>query len=359
MEMAVLSRKGKKDHQKYRTILLGVLFMAASFLGACQPASVVAEPNPELLGAIPAGLSDQGVAALTSLEQIDDFPLYTMVYSGDLAEIETTAARQRFGNEPAWACSLFAALGDSEEILFGRNFDWDFSPALLLFMDPPGGYASVSMVDIYYLGFGGERAFGITDLPLEEQVELLQAPLLPFDGMNEEGLMVGMAAVPPGNMEMDPAKETIDSLMVIRKILDQAATVDEAVEIIRSYNIDMVGTPIHYLIAEKSGRSALVEFSNGEMVVIPSQQAWQSATNFLLSETPSGSEISCGRFAAIEEQLAALEGSISPPRAMRLLEGVAQPSTQWSVVYRASAGEIWVVMGGKYNQIHKLTSGLE
>ena len=280
-----------KYHSKHLAYFLILLIILVAPLWACQSGSVVAEPNLDLLENVPHELSVQDAATLSSLHQIDDFPLYTMVYEGDLPFDEDISASQRYGEEPAWACSLFAAYGDPDEILYGRNFDWDFSPALLLFMDPPGGYASVSMVDIYYLGFGGERAFGITDLPLEEQVGLLDAPYIPFDGMNEAGLAVGMAAVPPGGMEEDPAKETIDSLMVIRKILDGAATIDEAVEIIQSYNIDMGSTPIHYLISEKSGQSALIEFSKGKIVVLPNEYPWQMATNFLMSETSTPQEI--------------------------------------------------------------------
>ena len=188
---------------------------------------------------------------------------------------------------------------------------------------------------------------------------MLDALYIPFDGMNEAGLVVGMAAVPPGGMEEDPAKETIDSLMVIRKILDQAATIEEAVDIIRSYNIDMGSTPIHYLISEKSGRSALIEFSKGEIVVLPNEYSWQMATNFLMSQTSRSQDINCGRYRAIEEKLTDLGGKISPDQAVDLLEDVAQPLTQWSVVYRLSAEEVWVVMGGKYNQIHKIDSGFE
>jgi Flp pilus assembly protein TadD len=33
-------------------------------------------------------------------------------------------------------------------MFYGRNFDWDFSPALLLFTNPPDGYASVSRGDL-------------------------------------------------------------------------------------------------------------------------------------------------------------------------------------------------------------------
>ena len=349
----------EKDCSKYFVCLLALLTILVAPLWACQLGSVVVEPNPELLENVPPELSIHDIATLSSLEQIDDFPLYTMVYEGDLALGGESTALQKYGKEPAWACSFFAAYGDPDEILYGRNFDWDFSPALLLFMNPPGGYASVSMVDIYYLGFGGDQAFGIEDLSLEEQVGLLDAPYIPFDGMNETGLVVGMAAVPPSNMWEDPAKETIDSLMVIRKILDQAATIDEAVGIIQSYNIDMGSTPIHYLISENNGRSALIEFSKGEIVVLPNENLWQLATNFLMSETRTSRDISCGRYRAIEEKLTDLGGKISPHQAVDLLDDVAQPSTQWSVVYRVSIGEVWVVMGGKHNEIHKIESGFE
>jgi len=52
------------------------------------------------------------------------------------------------------------------------------------------------MVDIAYLGFEGSKAGALTNLPLVERRALLDAPSLPFDGMNERGLAIGMAAVP-------------------------------------------------------------------------------------------------------------------------------------------------------------------
>jgi len=94
---------------------------------------------------------DAETATLASLEQIDDYPLYTMRYVGDYPRTfpEVSELPGRWG--AAWACSLFAALGDPDNRLYGRNFDWQYSPALLLFTDPPDGYASVSMVDLAYL----------------------------------------------------------------------------------------------------------------------------------------------------------------------------------------------------------------
>lgn len=255
---------------------------------------------------LPPGMSEAGAETLMTLEQLDDFPLYTMQYLAAYDQDLVLEATDMIPNLPTatWACSLFAAMGDPEEMFFGRNFDWEFSPALLLFTYPPDGYAAVSMVDIAYLGYGDGEAFGLTELPLNELTDLLIAPYLPFDGMNEAGLAVGMAAVPPGGLTTDPEKETVGSLLAIRKILDKAATVNEAIVILKSYNIDFLeGPPLHYLIADKSGRSALVEFSKGEVKVIPNADPWQMTTNFLISETWSDPETMCWRYAVISERM--------------------------------------------------------
>jgi len=346
-----LKRKKFLVKTQYLLLLLTILFLISS----CQAVSLVLEdPAAEKIDQIPPGMSQAEGATLGSLEQIDLFPLYTMVYEAEYSQegVDVLIDKE---NAQSWACSLFAAMGDPEDMLFGRNFDWDFSPALLLFTNPPDGYASVSMVDIAYLGYGEERAFGLVDLPLIERSGLLDAPYLPFDGMNETGLAVGMAAVPAGEMEDDPGKVTIDSLMVIREILDQAATVDEAVDILESYNIDWgSGPPLHYLIAEKSGRSALVEFSRGKIVVIPNRDPWQLATNFLVSETGTSPEGNCWRYEMISGQLREGNGQLNPGQALNLLTEVAQESTQWSVVYGISRGEIRVVMGGDYGNLHLL-----
>lgn len=330
--------------------------MIGLLLGGCQARTVVLEAPPEVdSNLIPDGMSVEEANTLTSLQQVDDYPLYTMIYQVNYPNLDAAGRLQPGTQERVdWACSLFAAFGDPDEMLFGRNFDWDFSPGLLLFTDPEEGYASVSMVDLYYLGYGYEEAYGLTDLPLEDLASLLKAPYLPFDGMNETGLVVGMAAVPDGGMALDPDKETVDSLMVIRKILDGAATIEEAVAIIRAYNIDWGSGPtLHYLVAEASGRSALIEFSRGEILLLENQQPWQAATNFLVSETWTDPTTHCWRYGVITDQLESRGGRIGASEAMDLLEDVSQESTQWSVVYRISAGEVWIAMGRDFQTVHQ------
>jgi hypothetical protein len=305
------------------------------------------------------GLSIEECATLRSLKKVDDYPLYTMHYYGDYGQanqVDTTADRITEDELPttglAWGCSLFAAYADCENGLFGRYFDWRFSPAVLLFTDPPDGYASVSMVDIAYLVSDGDIN-DLDTLPGGTRLPLLEAPFWPFDGMNEHGLVVGMAAVPAGQGASDPGKESIDSLMVMRKMLDGARDVDEALEIFTGYNIDMGGgPPLHYLFADASGRSLLLEFYEGELVILPNETTWQQATNFLRASAGETAEGQCWRYDRIGERLSEAEGSLSSHEAVELLEGVAQDNTQWSIVYGMTTGEINVTMGRQYDTVH-------
>ncbi|MGD8554380.1 MAG: carcinine hydrolase/isopenicillin-N N-acyltransferase family protein [Anaerolineales bacterium] len=307
-------------------------------------------------------LSDYEFATLSSLKQVDDHPLYTMYFYGEYEAPEfylTSAApsgaewaKLTEAFEP-WACTLFAALADEEHMLYGRNFDWHFSPAILLFTDPPDGYASVSMVDIAYFGFSDPEDHPLTDRPLDELTPLLAAPHWPFDGVNDQGLAVGIAAVPPGNMRMDLSKPTTSSLGVVRLILDNAKDVDEAVVILEGHNIDFGGgPPVHYLIADRSGQAALVEFYQGEMHVHPNQQPWHVATNFLLAEYGNQAPGTCWRYDLITSALRQTGGRLDLPTAMDLLEQVSQEVTEWSIVYEISSGKISVVMGRQYDQAH-------
>jgi hypothetical protein len=252
-----------------------------------------------------------------------------------------------------WACSLFAALGDAENRLYGRNFDWEHSPALLVFTDPPEGYASVSVVDIAYLGFQGERSQALLELSLVDRAALLSASTMPFDGMNERGLVVGMTAVPPGGMRPDPEKQTIDSLGIIWQILDQASNIEEAIALFQKYNIDFEGgPPIHYLLADATGQAALVEFYQGEIEILLNEKPWHLATNFLRTSVQGSAHGQCWRYDRLSQGLANGGGKLSMQEAMSLLAQVAQEGTQWSVVYGMSSGEIEIVMGRRYENMH-------
>jgi len=357
---------------------IGVALIAGLIFAACGPTAIntpigqptltpvpivqstataapVVQPTTTPVPVIPptaeATLSEQQVATLNSLKKVDDYPLYTMHYYGSSASSSVGLLSVNANLPRTWACSLFAALGGADKV-YGRNFDWVDSPALLLFNHPTDGYASVSMVDLAYLGFG-DKVNQLTELSLDQRQALLDAPALPFDGMNERGLVVGMAAVPAGNVPPNPNKETIDSLMVIRKMLDQAGTVDEAVTIFQRYNIEWGSGPaLHYLIADQSGDAALVEFYQGKIHVIPNDRPWHLATNFLLSSVAGNTTGQCPRYDKIDQRLSTLEGKLNLSDAMSLLSDVAQTNTQWSIVYGMSTGEVRVTMERQPDRTH-------
>jgi len=339
------------------------MVLALGLLSSCFTAPVKQTPTliPSSSPTPPptaGSLSADQLATLSSLEQLDDHPLYTMRYVGTYAEPALSSVSQPAAGRaarPIWGCALFAALGDPAQRLYGRTFDWRPSPAVLLFTDPPDGYASVSMVDIEYLGFTGSRAENLLKLPLEERAALLEAPALTFDGMNDQGVAVGMAAVAPGGMQPDPNKRTIDELAVMREILDHASSVDEALTIFERYNVDMGNVPLHYLVASAAGNSALVEFYEGKMVVFQNDGPWQLATNFLVASMAGRTAGECPRYDRIEERLQELDGRLNPAGALRLLGDVsqggaqAQSTTQWSVVYDMVAADIHIVTDREYS----------
>ena len=331
-------------------LLISILFLLAG-CSMDTPAETITATLPASPTVNLDGLSTDEVTTLKSLEKLDDHPFYVMHYAGNY---EYPQFGSTWLEEMDFACSLFATLGEGGDNFFGRNFDWSLSPALLLFTDPLDGYASVSTVDLEFLGIRPEDSRNLTDLPLKERTDLLGAPFMPFDGMNEFGLTVGMAAVPGDYHEHapnDPSKPTIGSIGIIRQILDHARDVDEAVAIFKYYNIDFRGGPlIHYLIADPGGKAVLVELYQGEMYLLPNEESWHMATNHFrcITEGDGG----CTRYYTLSEQLTEVNGQLDAESAMKLLSEVKQDMTQWSVVYDMTGGAINVALGGEYDTIY-------
>jgi hypothetical protein len=153
--------KNRNHFNRPRWILI-TLLLSLSILSACIQNK---KPSSDSLAkkTYRGELSEDQFATLSSLRKLDDYPLYTMHYYGtynqtvtssniepQVATISSEAAQLSFAR--SWACSLFTTLISSDDMIFGRNFDYYYSPALLLFTKPPAGYASVSMVDLAVVG---------------------------------------------------------------------------------------------------------------------------------------------------------------------------------------------------------------
>jgi predicted choloylglycine hydrolase len=182
--------------------------------------------------------------------------------------------------------------------------------------------------------------------------------------MNEYGLTVGIMAVPYAAGGENPNKVTIGSLQAVRLMLDYARNVDQAISLLENYNIDFEpGPPLHYLISDSSGNSAVIEFIDGEIRVIRNSEQWQVATNFVISHSRSQDRAShCWRYGRAYHILEQAEGNISENEAMSLLDDVSQSGrvhTLWSAVYDMTTGHIQVAMGRKYAEAHEFTLEME
>ena len=296
-----------------------------------------------------------------SFRKLDDYPLYEMHFYGSYGlsdyleqgvEGDIAALPPAPEPEPEYACTCFAALSAGGERVFGRNFDWYEHPMMILFTDPPDGYASVSMVDLSYLGF--ERGVE-PDRALKEM--LRYTPYLTFDGMNEHGLAVGMMAISHAEAALNPEYVTIDSLAVIRLLLDRARNVEEALDLLGQYNVDFgSGPPIHYLIADAAGHSVVVEYLDNELVILSNEDPWQVSTNFLFHETePELWRPTCWRYMRAYDALEEAAGQVSDDEAMAILNDVSQSNTIWSAVYNQTSGDIQLAMGRSYRKVYEFS----
>jgi hypothetical protein len=334
-----------------KILFIVFLTITLSFTFECKNELFDSKENNE-------GFSGDTLKTLQSLKKVDDYPLFVMQYYGDYnfsarlaanGNPDAPANRISAKQDEKWGCTCFSAFGKGDTPLFGRNFDWRYQAALLLFTDPPNAFASVSMVDIHYCGYDLNPDLST----LKSREALLDTPFMPFDGLNEKGVAIGIMAVPYVELPNDPQKKTLSDLSFVRLVLDYAENTEHAISLIQQYNISMNEVPLHFLIADKTGKSALVEFVNNKMQVMYNQEAFQVSTNFIVSNTLSNVLGKCWRYDKSYQTLLEKSGQISSAEAKDILQGVSQSNTMWSTVYNLKSGDIQVVPGRKYSTNHQ------
>lgn len=151
--------------------------------------------------------------------------------------------------------------------MMGRNFDWEGAPgkAMIVQTRPKKGYASVSTCWLDFLGFGPEwKPEGFAN-----QYMALASIYVPLDGINEKGFCVAdLVCGDNEHTKQDTGKVRLTTNTAIRYLLDRAADVEEALELLRGIDMNSaIGTSHHLAMADASGRSVVVEYVNGQMLV--------------------------------------------------------------------------------------------
>ena len=163
-------------------------------------------------------------------------------------------------------CSSFTAINEeNNHRLFGRNYDFAETNSLILKTNPKNGrHATISSVDLQFLSLDK----GINSLL--DRATAIAAAYAPLDGINDAGVSCGiyMSYQGPGDTAVSTDQQTdkpdLTSTTMLRLILDYADSVKEAVELVQQYDFhDSANTSFHYMIADQSGTSAILEWVNG------------------------------------------------------------------------------------------------
>jgi antitoxin component YwqK of YwqJK toxin-antitoxin module len=352
------NKDGTKLTDKNRPFLRGLYpyFFASTNRdpGNSRDSQLTARESPPV-----TPLTDAQRQSLDTLQKIHDYSVYVMNYQGGY-ELDSFLLEGAPGYDQGLIdlsaykkedrCSTFVAHNPKEQILFAHNWDYKQYPYLILFTRPPHSYASISVVDV--LGMSN-----ISDnlhlARYKTGTTYLRAPYYPLEGMNECGVAVACMYV-PGEFVGNPARVTVNMYQIIRIVLDYARDMDEAVDLFRNYN-NSDSRSVHYLVADASGRSAVIEYMEVDIVVTPNTKPWQVSTNSLITGcTDETLRQECPRYDIAYGALEQANGRITWQQAMNILNNISMtgtPETISSTVYNLTTGQLFLAIGRDYRQV--------
>jgi predicted choloylglycine hydrolase len=221
-------------------------------------------------------------------------------------------------------------MADAQAFLFGRNFDWAKKGTTIIIRTfPKNGYASISTSNLDFLGM----PLNLDSKKLINRLPALAAIYVPLDGINEKGLMIAdLFAGDHEKTSQERGNLSVTTTTAIRLLLDRAASTNEAIDMLRSWDMhSSIDWAHHIAIADKSGHSVVVEWIENEMIVVETP----AVTNHYLTPlrphvgigaTEQRRDILCARLAAQPKM------QISDMK--QLLQDVAfEQYTGWSVIF--------------------------
>ena len=161
------------------------------------------------------------------------------------------------------ACSAFTADTQSGDRVFGRNYDFSATNTAIVYTDPgEGRHASYSTIDLSFLGLDADKDVETVG----QKLLTLAAPYVPLDGVNDAGVACGIFMSYQGEGKGTPTdtqtdKPDLTSTTLLRLILDYADSVEDAVALAQRYDLhDSASSCFHYMVADSTGRSAILEW---------------------------------------------------------------------------------------------------
>ena len=303
------------------------------------------------------------------IEKISNRPFYSMRYCGDdcfdeyllrgahsledyCAFIETALIRNRENpiGHNNFGCGAFVAQNANSDILFGRNMDCECAIPMLLRLNDNSTYRFLSLVNMAFLDWD-ESTYDL--LEIDSKLTLATA-YSPSDGINEYGFAVAILTDADAIYPKQNDKKTLFDMTLPRLLLSKAKSVEEAIHYTEKYNYFYDVAPLHYMVADASGHSAVIEFVDGRMVVTKTDKKYLVVTNFTLYGNPTKTGFGKDRYDNILNVLEKQGGIISEEDALELLKSNVIPGDeQWSAVYNLTQKTLSVTFSGDYKNIHR------
>jgi choloylglycine hydrolase len=245
---------------------------------------------------------------------------------------------------PSEACTTFC-LRDGGRILFGKNYDWNVGDGMLVVNQR--GLARTAGVEEDTPASWVSRYGSVTFNQYGRD--------FPSGGMNEAGLVIELMMLEGSRYPGRDQRPAVDVLQWIQYNLDTHASVAEVLAADQKIRIHG-GVPLHYLVADRKGQVATVEFLDGRLVAhtgkdLPvaalTNSTYQQSEAFRAEAKKSGAVPegpgSLERFARAADRVARFDGGKGDAvaYAFETLDQVAQGSyTQWSIVYEIDRGRV-------------------
>lgn len=157
---------------------------------------------------------------------------------------------------PKFGCTAFTLTDENGQTHMGRNYDFKRdTSAMLVYCTPKNGYKSVAFAAM------DNVSANVPDENLKKKLASLTAPFICLDGMNEKGVSIAVLTLDSTPVHHDTGKPTIATTLAIRLVLDRAATTQEAVDLLRGYDMfASSGRDYHFYITDASGDGRAVEY---------------------------------------------------------------------------------------------------
>lgn len=165
------------------------------------------------------------------------------------------------------ACS--ALFIKDTQMFLGKNFDWYNGEGVV--MQNKRGVKKVAY------GLDKENVVGWTSRFGSVTFNQVGKEF-PYGGVNERGLAIEMLWYSDSYYE-ESGQPTISELEWIQYNLDNYKTAAEVQFYLDSMNINPVNSNLHYIVADRGGRSFVVDFVNGKAVVSNTEEEFQALTN--------------------------------------------------------------------------------